>query len=181
MGGWLVPQTTQTNCKPIIGWFNEPIIKLSQDNQFPTLVFNKYRIITLRCFVLVCRSVGTYSRMNPSFMSGADDLEPLYPDDGQRWRHRRLKNYLTCIFMGVICFIAFAVLIAAAGKFGHHSEDPAVIISTTPIVNVSCGFLQGRKEDGVFVFKVWDRCFVWVKKIIQGCAYIQMYFPKALH
>ena len=82
-----------------------------------------------------------------------DDMEPLFTGNN-RSQHRRAKNYMTGVFVAIVCVVIVASIVAAAGKLTGIHEQPSFVISVTPIVNTTCGFIQGQQEDAVFVFRV---------------------------
>ncbi len=80
------------------------------------------------------------------------DLEPLYYDG--RLRNKSLKNFLAGVFIGSICFIAIIALVITVMKIGQDKSRPAIVINVSPVINISCGLIQGRREDGVLAFRV---------------------------
>ncbi len=42
-------------------------------------------------------------------------------------------------------------------RWGHDIGKPVITIDTSPVVNTTCGYIQGQIENGIYVFKVLKR------------------------
>ncbi len=58
-----------------------------------------------------------------------------------------ISDFVVIIFHSYLMLLFFT-------RWGHDVGQPVITIDTSPVVNTTCGYIQGQIENGIYVFKV---------------------------
>ena len=99
-----------------------------------------------------------FNRMMYRTLSTESEFETsARPTFQQRFSGLKLRRILSVILLvGILCLVG-SIFVLFARRIGNRGKDTKYIYNPTPLVNTTCGFVEGQQEEGVNVFKVMTR------------------------